>query len=234
MKNILLITALICCIITSKAQNKEHKIGITFGAFIQHYNGNLGNSFFQFHTACFGGGSLTIGGYINKYFDADIAVTAGDFGYCQTMADISRTASVEQQCPGCEDRLGMGDLRSRMVAGNAAIRFKFANGFLLKEKAKFSPYIYAGVGINHLADRMKKQCVNVGYHFSVNGGAGLKYNLCERVSAGYQLALGCFTSKKVYAENAETSEVYSAEAATLNKRKDLFMQNTLFLGVNIF
>lgn len=234
MKNILLIVAFILFTLNSFAQSKNHKVGITLGAYIQHYKGNLGNSFFRFRTVCFGGGSANVGLYVNKYFDANVGVTAGDYGYCPTAADVSRNAGVEQQCPGCEDRLGMGALRARMVAGNAAIRFKFANGFLLKENAKLSPYIYAGIGINHLADRMKKQCLNAGYHFSINGGGGIQYNICDRVNVGYNVVWGCFMTKKVYAENAESGDSYSAEAVKLDKRKDLYMQNSLFMGINLF
>lgn len=209
------------------AQTATHKIGITSGGFIQHYNGYLGNSFFKFNSVCFGGEVLTLGYYLDKTFDLNAYTTIGDYGYCQTKADATRIIPLSERCPGCKDRTGMGELRSRMISGNVAIKYKFANGILLKENSKIAPYVYFGVGVNHLADNMKRQCVNIGNHFSLNAGTGFKYNLSERFNVGYNLAVGCFTKDKVYAT------VGDANNMSTQGKKDMYMQNTLFLGMNL-
>ena len=235
----LLLAVLLFCTTVAFGQSKNHKHSVTAGAYIQHYNGNLGNSFFKFRTTCFGGGSATYGHYLNKSFDLNVGASAGFYGYCQTDADSSRFVSLEHRCPGCTDKLGMGELRSFMVSGNLAIKYKFANGILLKEDAKFAPYIYAGVGLNRLSDTMGRNCVNIGTHFTINAGAGINYNITERLSFGYNLGIGCFVAKKVYATNGVETDLHddephghSPEELKLERRRDLYMQNALTLGFN--
>lgn len=236
MKNQLLITvAVAITTFSSIAQNKNYKIGIETGAYLQQYNGNLGNSFFKFKETAFAGGSLNVGLYLNKSFDINAGGTIGHFGYCQTEEDKKRIVALEYRCLGCTDRLGMGELRSMMISGNTSIKYKFANGYLLKEDSKIAPYVYAGVGINYLSDVMKRNCVNVGNHFTINAGAGVKYNITERLNIGYNLGVGCFMTKKVYYTNAiaENNEIEKdADDIKMEKRKDLYMQHALTLGFN--
>jgi hypothetical protein len=234
MKKNLLIAAFIVFTISAIGQNQNNKFGITAGAFIQHYNGNLGNSFFKFKTICFGGGTASVGMYLNKSFDVNLGVSICDFGYGQTESDRKRIISESQQCPGCDDILGMGNLQARMVAGNIAIKYKFTNGYLLKENSKFSSNIFLGMGINNLTDNMGRNCVNTGNHFTINSGLGITYNITERLNIGYNLAFGCFVTKKVYNTNtaATESQVKDADDILMEKRKDFYMQNGLSLGVN--
>lgn len=236
MKNQLLITAaFVLATFGLTAQTKNRKIGIETGAYLQQYNGNLGNSFFKFKETAFGGGSLNLGLYLNKSFDVNVGGSIGHFGYCQTEEDKKRVVALEYRCPGCTDRLGMGELRSMMISGNTSIKYKFANGYLLKEDSKIAPYVYAGVGINYLSDVMKRNCVNVGNHFTINAGAGVKYNITERLNIGYNLGVGCFMTKKVYYTNAiaENNEVEKdADDIKMEKRKDFYMQHALTLGFN--
>ncbi len=236
MKNQLLISAaVLLSAFGSMAQNKNRKIGIEGGAYIQQYNGNLGNSFFKFNTTTFAGGSLNAGLYLSKSFDLNLGGSVGHFGYCQTEEDKKRVVALEYRCPECTDRLGMGELRSMMISGNAAIKYKFANGYILKENSKLAPYVYAGFGLNYLSDVMKRNCVNVGNHFTINAGAGLKYNITERFNVGYNLGLGCFMTKKVYYTNAiaEDNEVEKDEDdIKMERRKDFYMQHSLTFGFN--
>ena len=234
MKKQVLIAALVLCVSGAIAQNKNFRYGVTAGGTIQHYNGNLGNSFFKFNGTCFGGLATTFGVYLNRSFDANVGGSMGHFGYCQTDADANRVVSLKQRCPGCTDRLGMGELRSLMISGNIAIKYKFANGYLLSENSKFAPYVYAGVGINRLSDNMKKNCVNVGTHFSVNGGVGVTYNINQRFNIGYNIALGCFVTKKVYYTNSQAGDsgTMDTDDMKIEKRKDFYMQNSLTFGVN--
>lgn len=235
MKNHLLISAaVVLSTLSSIGQTKNNKIGIEAGAYIQHYNGNLGNSFFKFNTTSFAGSAINVGLYLNKSFDINVGGSMGHFGYCQTVEDNNRVVSLEQRCPGCTDRLGMGELRSLMISGNIALKYKFANGIFLKENSKLAPYIYAGFGINHLSDNMKRNCVNAGNHFTINGGLGIKYNITERFNIGYNLSVGCFMTKKVYYTNAVKSNDADNDAddIKMEKRKDLYMQNALTLGFN--
>jgi hypothetical protein len=230
MKSKLLFLALLFAASTAVAQTKNNKFGFSAGGTIQHYNGNLGSSLFKFETTCFAGVTSNLGYYLNKSFDLNAIFSIGHFGYCCTEEDNTRVVALEYRCPGCVDKTGMGELRSLLTSGNLAIKYKFANGYILNENSKISPYIYAGAGINYLSDVMKKNCVNVGTHFTINGGIGFKYNLTERINFGYHLALACFMDKKVYATG--TFDGASARDPKIEKRKDICMQNALTIGFN--
>ncbi|MEY4877390.1 MAG: hypothetical protein RL708_2540 [Bacteroidota bacterium] len=234
-KNLLLIVLFICTQI-GFAQTKNKKFNITGGGFIQHYNGNLGNSFFQFKTVCFAGTRANLNTYLNHSFDASVGFSIGHFGYVATQKDIERTANIKLRCPGCAEFKGMGELRSLMTSANVSITYKFANGYLLNENSKFSPYIYAGAGINYLSDVMKRNCVNAGTNYSANMGAGIKYNITDRINVGYNLGIGYFLTKKVYLVNEITPNAEQtapdADDIKFEKRKDMYMQNSLMVGYN--
>ena len=224
MKKQLFAFLFLLCAIGATAQTKDRKVGITVGSYIQHYKGDLGNSFFKFNTCCFAGEAATFGYYLDKTFDFNFSASVGDYGYWASPSERAKVVPLSERCPGCPGK-GMGELRAKMIAGNIALKYKFANGTILKEDSKISPYVYAGIGINHLRDQMGRQCVNVGNHFSLNAGGGFKYNINERFNVGYNLALGCFTKDKVYA-TANSDEMQ------MTGQKDMYMQNTLFIGLN--
>jgi OOP family OmpA-OmpF porin len=241
MKHQLIIAvALTLSAFNAAAQNKTHKLGLEAGTYLSYYNGNLGSSFFKFNTTAFGGFSGNVGLYLSKSFDVNLGGTIGHFGYCQTAEDKKRVVPIEQKCPGCPGEGGMGELRSLMISGNIFVKYKFANGFFLKEDSKIAPYAYIGAGVNRLSDNMGRNCVNVGKHFSVNGGLGVKYNFNERFNVGYNLALGCFvTNKHVYSSNGikgittEASvESAKGEEMQMANKKDFYMQNAVTFGFN--
>lgn len=236
MKKILLLIVVLISIQNGFAQTQKKKFNISGGGFIQHYNGNLGNSFFQFKTTCFAGTRGNLSRYLNKSFDASVGFAIGHFGYMVTQKDIERTANIKLRCPGCAEFKGMGELRSLLTSANVAITYKFANGYLLNADSKISPYIYAGAGINYLSDVMKRNCVNVGTNYSANFGAGIKYNITDRINIGYNLGMGCFLTKKVYLVNeigTNTEQTApDADEIKFEKRKDLYMQNSLMIGYN--
>jgi hypothetical protein len=233
MKNLFLVTFLLIALNTN-AQNEIHRFGITIDGHFQQYNGNLGNSFFKYKSTCFGGFTSTLGVYLNKSFDLNVGGSIGHFGYCQTNMDANRMVSLEQRCPGCTDRLGMGELRSLLISGNLGLKFKLANDIILRQASKVAPYLYTGVAINNLSDNMKRNCVNVGTHYTVNGGAGIKYNFNHQFFIGYNIGIGCFVTKKVYATNEtiNTETDLDPTDLKLEKRKDLILQNGFLFGFN--
>ena len=106
-----------------------------------------------------------------------------------------------------------------MASAGISIKYKFANGYILKEESKLSPYVYAGAGINRLTDRMKMNCIVPGDYYSLNIGGGFKYNVTERFNIGFNLSIGRFQSDELDFIEKGGSDVY--------------MQNILFLGVNL-
>lgn len=220
---------------TSNVYANKYKYEFSAGTYIQQYNGNLGNSFFRFNATCFAGTSLAINRYLNKSLDASLGIGAGHFGYCQTESDKLRIVSINQRCPGCLELKGMGELRSLMLSGNVALKYKFDNGYLLSENSKISPSIFIGLGINYLSDIMKRNCVNEGLHYTINAGAGLKYNITNRFSVGYTMTVGCFMKDKVYLTNESIGNVELEPAdedeIAIERRKDLYLQNALNVSI---
>lgn len=244
MKLIILSIFIIISSVTS-AQTETYRFNFSAGASIQHYNGNLGSSLFQFKTVCFAGFTSSFGLYLNKSFDLNMTNSIGRFGYCATEDDIERTYSYGLRCPGtsCANIAGMGNLRSQIVSSVATIKFKFNNDWFLPEQNKISPYIYSGVGLNWLSDIMQRNCVNVGTHFSFNGGAGITYNFHARFNISYNLDIACFAFDNVYAtiplseltqvdDHGQEHEHDNELERKLERRKDICMKNALTLGFN--
>lgn len=234
-KSIILQLALVS-VITIFGQTKDNRFGINAGGTIQQYNGNLGSSFFRFNTTCFAGAKTTAGLYLNNSFDLNLSLFAGQFGYCQTEADKNRFVSLNYRCPGCTDRIGMGELRSLMLASVLSVKYKFSNGYILKENSKLSPYLAVGAGYNRLIDNMKRQCVTEGSHFSLNAGTGLIYNITDKLNFGYTANLSCFMPKKVYLTNEMSAEPETEPMdlidIKLERRKDLCLQHSIIIGFN--
>lgn len=252
MKQNILVLALLFLSFNVVGQNKTHKLGFTVGGSIQHYNGNLGSSFFKFRSACFGGVTTNFAIYLNKSFDLNIGNSIGHYGFCPSEEDKLKAVPDALKCPGenCANLVGMGNLSSMIISSNVNLRYKLANGSLLSEEAKLAPYVYAGVGMNQLIDIMKKNCVNTGLHFTVNAGTGLIYNLNERWNVGYNMDVSVFMKEKVYLTNAdvdvdvhEEHEIEEDHAdddhhqddalfEKFERRKDLCLRNSVFVGFN--
>lgn len=198
MKNkILTIATILLSAFTLSAQSGTGKMWVSIGGSIQHYNGNLGNSFFQFKTTCFAGVTGQAGYSLSPALEIMGGLSAGHFGYCPTAEDQQRTVAVQLRCPGesCANFTGMGNLRSLLLSGNISLKYNWVRGLLKKAAPRLDPYVYAGLGMNRLIDVMKRDCVNEGNHFSLNSGGGLNYHLTSSVFLGYNLDLLCFTSK---------------------------------------
>lgn len=205
------------------------------GAYIQHYKGNLGNSFFDFSTTCFAGWSNAINARISPAISLELGISVGDFGYCQTREDRIRTDKYEAKCPGCVDKLGMGELRSRMISESLSIKYHLDNGTILSANSKIAPYLYAGIGLNQLFDRMQRDCVNEGLHMSLNAGAGVNYKLSKRFSVAYELNVGRFYKDKVYASYTPEYDAMSLDALDiqLENTKDHYLRNTLIFSYQL-
>ncbi|HLP56984.1 MAG TPA: outer membrane beta-barrel protein [Fluviicola sp.] len=218
MKKSLLIVALAIAG-SSFAQTSQHRVGITFGGGSQKYSGDLGNGFTLKNEVWRGGVALNVNVYLNPSFDISGYGTIGDLGYCQPHDKRDMIVPEEDRCPACLT-LGLGNLSSRMYVTGVQLRYKFNNGYLLRENLRIKPYVYIGVAVNKLTDRMKMNCVEAGNYLTVNSGIGARYYVSERLNIGYNLNVGYFTSDKL--------DFLSRGAS------DLYLQNTVFVGVDLF
>lgn len=202
MKNTLLI-ALMAFSIYGMAQTADKKNNISLGGGKECYNGHLGNSWFNLGEEWYGFGNITYSRYLNKSFDAMVNASIGDIGRCR---DDDASLSVL-------------NLYARMTTVVVAAKYKFANGYILKENAKIAPYIFFGAGYNYLVDIWNHKDCNAGSYLTLNGGVGVNYNFCKRYNIGYRLGIGYYT--KPGAVDYITTGMH-----------DMFMQHTFCVGIN--
>ena len=201
MRYILLI-GLIAISICSNGQTKDKKNNISIGGGKESYNGQLGNSWFNFSEEWYGFVNLSYSRYLNKSFDALAFGTVGDIGRCRD-DDASHNVL---------------NLYVRMSSAVFALKYKFANGYLLKEDARISPFIFLGAGINNLTDIWNHIDCNAGNDMTINGGVGATYNFTKRFNFGYRMGFGYFTKPGAMDYSASMRAMY--------------MQNTFCLGFN--
>jgi hypothetical protein len=219
MKRFLVTCICLLSISCTFSQTKENKIGITIGGGSQKYSGDLGNGFTLRNRVWRGSVALNVNYYLTKSFDIGLHYSIGDFGYCQPH-DMTVIAVVdEDQCDGCVDRIGLGNLSSRMYMGGVLVKYKFNNGYLLNENCRIKPYIYSGLSINTLDDRMKMKCVSEGNYLSINSGVGVRLYLNNRVNIGYNMNFGYFASDELDFLSSGNN--------------DMFLQNTFSLGIDL-
>lgn len=115
------------------AQNAEKKwsVGPDFG--IVEYAGDLGNFWYNFNTGYAGGGSLYR--YLNPSFDAGLNV----------FYDHVDKTDENGIFPGEGFNFSL-----QYYAVQAKLKYKLANGYILKEDAFIQPFITAGLGANYI------------------------------------------------------------------------------------
>lgn len=206
--------------LAASAQTSKHKLGIAAGGGPHYYKGDLGNGIKGDRDRVWRGAVVFQAGYyLNKSFDLSLIGSVGDLGYVPPLEAANKQISEDEQCPGCEDRVGVGNLNSRIAAAGIAVKYKFANGYLLPEKCIIKPYVFAGMAFNNVSDRMRMNCVKEGQYITYNAGAGVRYYLTKQVHLGYQLAAGYF--------NRDDMD-YMAHGGN-----DMYVQSSLMLGIDI-
>ncbi|MES2477531.1 MAG: outer membrane beta-barrel protein [Bacteroidota bacterium] len=219
MKTNLFVFIFILCAATVFAQSKNNKFGINANLGGQNYKGDLGNGFSFKNETWTGGGGINLAYYLNKSFDLGISTFLGDLGYCQPQKIATTEVDVSLRCSGCVDRVGLGNLNSRMISGGLFVRYKFNNNLFIKENAAIRPFVTLGAAMNNVTDRMEMNCVNPGNYMSVNAGIGVKYSISKTINFGYQMTYGYFTSDKIDFMSHGSN--------------DQFLQNTLFVGIDL-
>lgn len=202
------------------AQSAQHRLGITFGAGSQKYSGDLGNGVRFKNDVWRGGVTLNAHLYMNPSVDLGIYGAIGDLGYCQPHDMKVTPVDAADKCPGCIDRVGLGNLSSRMYSSGVMVRYKFNNNYLLKETSRIKPYVYSGISVNQLQDRMKMNCVDAGNYATVNAGIGARISLSERMSIGYNLHSGYFLSDGLDFLDRGGN--------------DWYIHNSIFVGIELF
>lgn len=206
MKKLFLSTLFTLFSIGLSAQSLIHRfeVNASFGA--QQYHGDMGNDLFQYGECMYGVGSLGVDFALNRSLDLKVAGMYGSYGY------VPNTAKERAQAM---DEI----LSSHMYTGLLALKYKFANGYLLKETSRFAPSVFAGIGVNRTIDFMKMYCITEGTFLSFNGGASLSFNFTPRLHGFYDLRMGYFATDIV--------------DEMRHGGNDLYLQNAIGIGFHL-
>ena len=206
MKKLLLSTLLLFGSMAVFGQFSIHRFEVNAGFGWQQYNGDMGQGFYKFNSCAYGVGSIGLNYSLTKSLDIAVLGTYGSYGYVPHTLEEKQIADFEH-------------ISAHMATGMLGLNYKFANGYLLPENARIAPSVYAGVGINHMIDFMRMECVVPGNYLSANFGGSLRFNFTSFLHASYDLRFGYF-SKDVVDER-------------VRGMNDMQMQNAVSIGVNL-
>ncbi|TAE84289.1 MAG: OmpA family protein [Bacteroidetes bacterium] len=200
-QTIFIISILLTMSFTSvQGQSYERKWNLGLLGGISVYAGDLGNGMTDFTSDVFKQ-NIIVGGtfsrYINPSFDVALMGTYGSWGYYKN---------------------GVTLFKGYMTHGNIHFKYKFNNGYLLKEESRLAPYIFVGAGMSDF----KGSNINNGQDYPIIGGAGMRLRLSDAISINYQATYGYMNS----AYNDPSSGVSP-------KGTDQFMFHTIGFGFNL-
>jgi len=109
------------------AQTADRPLSLGIGVAKTAYNGEVGNSFFNFDEELQISVAGRLGFYVSPSFDITVDASHGRYGLNNSENGL--------------------DFLTDMTQGHLSLNYKLANGKLLAEDARFRPYISAGAGV---------------------------------------------------------------------------------------
>jgi outer membrane protein OmpA-like peptidoglycan-associated protein len=155
------------------AQNYANKYGFEISGGIREYGGDRGTRYFIAQPPDYQavGGSFSY--YVNPSFDATIFGAVGDLGH----RDFSKPV-----------KLGFTARITEVMLG---LRYKFANNYMIREDAKFRPYLQAGWGgmqsiskIVHDQPGYSQNRSWMAAHWAAGGG--FRYGVTNNIDISFQ------------------------------------------------
>lgn len=175
----------------------SHSIELSGG--LREYIGDMGSSLLFAKAPIYQGGGLALAYYINPSIDAVTNFSFGEVGSTQNIAEFVKEPDILWR----SFRAQTGDL-------SLGARFKFNNGIILSEDAKFAPYVYGALSSYYVHSLIKwgkhphqaairvdpvhksehpvqQTITDIG--FGLQGGLGFKYYLSDAISLHWQYTL---------------------------------------------
>lgn len=168
MKRFLLLLLSGFFIVSSYSQSRT-ELGLLLGT--SYYHGDIN------HSTLFYSPSLAYG-LIVKYNLSDHLSSTLNVSYGKLKGDDGDFNQIENQFRGAAFSTGIIDV-------NAIIEFNFlpynSSGYIKKNKKRFSPYVFMGIGGNYLTS-------SGGFEnpVTIPFGLGIKYNIFERLTLGVE------------------------------------------------
>jgi OmpA-OmpF porin, OOP family len=153
MKKLITTFFLTVMLLSTYAQNSGQKWGLGLYVGTTEYNGVLGNGFFKFNPL-YPMGGFFLGSYLDENFDAALHVDYGSYGYDNNT-----------------DYFLVKKLNADLL-----LKYKLANGHILKEEALFQPFVAVGAGIARYSNYKTEAD---GMDILVPVGAGVKFNVSK-------------------------------------------------------
>jgi OmpA-OmpF porin, OOP family len=194
--------------LTSNAQNSTQKWGLGLQGGVHNYRGDLGNGLFTKYkagTAFFGG--LSLNRYLNPSFDAGLGVNYGGLKYRN-----QENNSLLPITGGNLDVSGQS-FKTSLLDYSLGLRYKFNNGYILKEEAKIKPFIGAGVGMAHSLNPVSTLLAGTETkganltRFNLPVSAGFNFALTDRLNLLAQASYNFIASDRVDAVTTETKNM---------------------------
>lgn len=182
------------------AQNANQKWGAGIYVNFNDYKGDLGNDFWKFKNTEPIIGSATLGRYLNPSFDALVRLSVFNV----------------------ESGNGVSNFDDWMFMANLNLKYKFNNGYFLKEDAVISPFLVGGIGNsyvkaegNFMGNAFDKDYDNLNFYY----GAGITFRIDDRWSISAETGIFYPLNDKYdgYKNKTRDTEMYH----------DKFMHNTV-------
>jgi len=184
------------------AQNADLKWGIGFHGSLIEPKTSLGDDFFSFdlNKVSFGQG-LSLSRYINPTFDLGLYLSSGRMA----------------------QSLGVYHLNNLFYVTDLKLRFKFYNGYIIKQNAFAGPFISAGIGAD-FADvnaygESEGDINKIISQMDLYAGAGIRFRLSELLSLELQSGI-----------HLPSDNTWDANK---NGAKDQFLEHSLGLIINL-
>ncbi len=201
MKKTLLIIGAVFMSFASFAQNSNELFGLGLHLGTKRYAGDLGNEMFNLDRPQLAGG-VSISKYLSPSFDGILMLSHGHIGHTGVGTINNPTNATSHFATSIFDV-------------NLLAKYKFNNGYILKEEARIAPFIHAGIGdAITFADHYSFAASN----FNFPMGVGLNIDLSEKMSLQWMSTYN-FTMSDNY-------DNYDRTGYTGNK-KDQFMFHSI-------
>jgi OOP family OmpA-OmpF porin len=209
-KILLLFAVLSLGIAASHAQNADHKWGFGGHFGVMEYNGDMTNQFYSFSQGY--GVGASISRYLNPSFDLML-----HFFY-----DGERSND-----GGRFELPTWASFYTHMFNTNLLVKYKFNNGYILKETAFFAPYLLAGVGGNYAnSSGVNETGPFTNKFMTPNAYAGAGVSL--RISAGLSLVA---QTALMYPFTDKVDGIVGNTLPTSHKGDDFFLENSVGLYI---
>lgn len=159
--------------------DKKWSIGLHTG--IISYNGDLGNGFFDFSQAMYNFGGFSVSNYLSPKWDLTLGLNVGEAGF---------VASENV------------NFRTRFTHFDITGRYNF-----IPKTEKISPFVMAGLGFNHFAEKYTVKTASIEFAVPVVG-AGLHYKINETISLQWLETLNYSISGKADGEAHQSGDGY--------------------------